>query len=186
MNERDIVTGKIMAIARTAEIAALIGMLIIAAVFVFAVYFLVGGGGQADVYISREFLDEGVKASFTISQRLVAAGIMLLPDFLGLFALYTARKLFAGYQCGEVFTALAATRLKMIGWALVLLAPVSQVADTIGIYYINSIAQPKQVRINISLEDTHVYAIVFGLLIVVVGYVMYEAVRISDENKRFV
>ncbi len=186
MNERNIVTGKIMTIARTAEIAALIGMLIIAAVFVFVVYFLIGDGGQADVYISRQFLGEGVKASFTISQRLVGAGIMLLPDFLGLFALYTARKLFAGYQCGEVFTALAATRLKMIGWALVLLAPVSQIADMIGIYYINSIAHPKQVRISISLEDTNIYAIVFGLLIVVVGYVMYEAVRISDENKRFV
>ncbi len=186
MNERNIVTGKIMTIARTAEVAALIGMLIIAAVFILTVYIVVGDGGQADAYISQEFLDEGVRASFTVSQRLAIASIMLLPDFLGLFALYTARKLFAGYQCGEVFTALAATRLKMIGWALVLLAPVSQIANTIGIYYITSIAQPKRVHINISLEDTNVYAIVFGLLIVVVGYVMYEAVRIADENKRFV
>ena len=186
MNERNIVTGKIIKIARTAEVAALIGMLIIAIVFFFAVYFLVGQGGQADAHIIRQFLDDGVQASFTTSQRLVGASLMMLPDFLGLFGLYTARKLFAGYQRGDVFTALAATRLKIIGWVLVMLAPVSQIADTIGIFYFTRLIEPKRVRIDISLEDTHVYAVVFGLLIVVVGYVMYEAVRISEENKSFV
>ena len=44
MNDRNIVTGKITTIARTAEIAALIGMLIIAAVFFFTVYFIVANG----------------------------------------------------------------------------------------------------------------------------------------------
>ena len=186
MNEPNLAAGKITNIARAAEIAALMGMLIIAAVFFFTVYVLVANGVQADAQIVDKFLAEGTKASFTTSQRLMGAALMLLSDFLGLFGLYTARKLFTGYQAGEVFTELAATRLRTIGWVVVLLAPISQISQTIGVFYFTRIADPGRFRVNISLEDTDVYAIVFGLLIVVIGYVMYEAVRIAEENKSFV
>ena len=60
MNDRNIVTGKITTIARTAEIAALIGMLIIAAVFFFTVYFIVANGVMADAQIIDEFLPEEI------------------------------------------------------------------------------------------------------------------------------
>ena len=114
--------------------------------------------------------------------------LMLLPDFLELFGLYTARKLFTGYQTGEVFTELAATRLKdhRLGRCLAG-AGFPDVANHQGIFYFTMDCRTQGGFASIiSLEDTDVYAIVFGLLIVVIGYVMYEAARICEENKGFV
>ncbi len=186
MTKTSLVARKIVTIARAAEIAALIGMVLIAAVIFYAVYFLFGNGGLADAHIVKQYLKDGTQADFTSSQRLVGVMFALASDCLGLLGLYTARRLFAGYQRGDVFTALAATRLKLIGWVVVLLAPVSQLAQTAGILYFTQIVTPGRMRVDVSIEDSDVYAIVFGLLIVVVGYVMYEAVRISDENESFV
>ena len=186
MDERNNVTKNITTVARVAEIAALIGMLIITAVFFYSIYFLIADSVLTDTQIVDEFLAQGTQASFTTTQRLVGATLMLLSDFLGLFGLFTARKLLIGYQRGEVFTVLAATRLKIIGWVVVLLAPISQISETVGIFYFTKIVNPGHTRLSLSLEDTDVYAMVFGLLIVVIGYVMYEAVRISEEHKSFV
>ena len=177
---------KITTIACAAEIAAIIGMLILGMLFAYVLYALLFNGAEVDLRIREEFLEKGVATVFSIKERILGIFLLLASDFWGLYGIHTARKLFAGYLRGEVFTVLAATRLKMIGWVVVLLAPISQMAETAGIFYFSRIDHPERIRLHLSLEDTDVYAIVFGLLILVVGHVMHEAVRLSDENRSFV
>lgn len=65
-------------------------------------------------------------------------------------------------------------------------APISTVVEMLAVGYLARIANPAKVVVDVSLDDGDIYAIVFGLLILVVGHVMYEAVKLFDENKSFV
>lgn len=114
-----------------------------------------------------------------------------MTDVLGFWFCCVAYALFKGFRVDGVFTLKAALRLRKIGWLIFVLAPVSILSELLGILALtclsncgNAIAD--DVRITLSLNDTDVYALVIGLLIIAVGHIFVEAVRLSEENEAFV
>ena len=95
-------------------------------------------------------------------------------------------KLVAGYLRGDVFTLEAANRFRVIGWMIALLFPIGVLCQTIAHMLVTLWTSPGRLSIEIGIGDGDVFALVFGLLIVVVGHVMYQAIAISEENKSFV
>lgn len=174
----------VQTLARCAEIAAFIGMMLFG---VYLSYMLASSlNGSIDAAISEEFLDSGKTGRFSPWQRGFAALLGIVPDLFGIAALASARGLFEGYRRGEIFTLAASARLRFIGWMVVLLAPVGMLTRTIGIAVFTAWTEPGRLNIDLEIGDGEVYAIVFGMLIVVVGHVMYRAIEIDTENKAFV
>ncbi|VAV86491.1 hypothetical protein MNBD_ALPHA08-1047 [hydrothermal vent metagenome] len=180
------VPDRIKTIAFFAQMAALAGLLIVAIYFSWLIYQAMVNGELADRFLLDQMEQEFAVSSFTIGQRMVIIALFFLHELFGIVALYAAFRLFSGYRRGEIFTLQAARQLRLVGWFLVLLAPVSTLMETAIIAYLTAIANPASVKFDVSLSDGDVYAIVFGLLIVVVGHIMYEAVQLSDENRAFV
>lgn len=132
-----------------------------------------------------------VVASLDFKGRAVAAFFWLMTDVLGLWLCCVAFTLFKGFRDFGVFTLEAAKRLRKIGWIIFAFSPVIILSNAFGtmavscLYNCNDSIEDN-VRLSVSLDDTNVYAIVIGLLIVAVGHIFVEAVRLSEENEAFV
>lgn len=185
-NARHLLPPSATSLARIAGLVTTAGLGVFAVVFAAAILVLAIRGEVVDPYLAEEFLPNGENASFPGYRRWLGFGLSLLPDMFGIFGLWQARKLFAGYRRGEVFTLAAAARLRLIGWAVVLLAPANMLTNIAGHALFAHWAAPGQLRIELAIESAEIFALVFGLLIVVVGHVMYQAIEISEENEAFV
>ena len=105
---------------------------------------------------------------------------------LGLVMLLTIRRLFIGIRKIGVFAPETAQRLRLIGWVLIAMAPVSIISEFIVYALVNNWANPELASLQVSFDDTDVYAVVIGLVLVIVSHIMLEAIRIYDENGAFV
>jgi len=118
--------------------------------------------------------------------RFFSIALMFFSSLPGIFALWVTFGLFAAYRRGEVFTVRSAKRLNLIGWLIFALAPVSILAGLIANAAFAHWAEPGDVSVNLSFEEGDIYALIFGLLVVIVSHAMKQAVSISEENKEFV
>ncbi|MFK8033630.1 MAG: DUF2975 domain-containing protein [Hyphomicrobiales bacterium] len=179
-------TGATKTLLRWAQVATLAGL----SLFVCAIgYFAFASFSDAsffDAQLVELFEDPDITGPFNNLERWTAVVLMLVENSTGILALWASFRLFTEYRRGNVFTLLAATRLRFIGWMVVLLTPLDMIVETFGTALFTHWAHPGKVNISISFEDVHVFALVFGLVIVVVGHVMYQAIAISDENRAFV
>ena len=182
----DEISQKIRVISRIAELVAIFGLALSSAALVYGLYLLALDGSAFDAEIAGNFLGTDKTITLTLGQRMLGVLFMSLSNIVGIVGLFQARQLFAGYQKGQIFTARAASRFQLIGWVLVILVPASKIEETLGSFYFNKILEPSKSKVVFSFLDVDIYALVFGLLLVVVGYVMHTAVTISDENKGFV
>lgn len=171
---------------RWAQVATLGGLAIFVFAFSYFIYASLSDSSFFDGQLVELFEDPNITGPFTNMERLTAVGLMLIEDSTGILALWASFRLFTEYRRGNVFTLLAAARLRFIGWMVVLLTPIDMVVETVGTALFTYWAHPGKVNISISFEDVHVFALVFGLVIVVIGHVMYQAIAISDENSAFV
>ena len=113
----------------------------------------------------------------------VVAVASMFPAVIGFCV---ATELFSSFSKGEVFTSDAAGKISLIGWALVALP----LANTIGNLLISGILllfkTMGTVSVTIDFDEGDMMAVVFGLLFVILGRVMREAAKLSEENKQFV
>ncbi len=180
------VSQRIITLARYAQIATLLGFILLTGASLYAFFACAFDEASANTLLKQEFLDPNSTAVFTLLERLLGITLLFAPTLIGIIALGSAFNLFAGYRRNEIFTKAAAARLRFIGWMVVLLSPVNQIAQTLGTAFFSPLEEPGRVRVEVSFTDTDIYAIVFGLLIVVIGHIMYEATNLSDENRSFV
>ncbi|MEP0519205.1 MAG: DUF2975 domain-containing protein [Hyphomicrobiales bacterium] len=171
---------------RWAQVATLSGLAMFVLAFGYFTYASLTDPTFFDVQLVDLFEDPNITGPFTNLERFTAVVLMLIEDSTGILALWASFRLFTEYRRGNIFTLTAAARLRFIGWMVVLLTPIDMVVETFGTALYTHWAQPGKVNISISFEDVHVFALVFGLVIVVVGHVMYQAIAISDENSAFV
>ncbi len=143
-------------------------------------------GASFDELAASEVLNKGETASFTIPQRLVFCTLLNLSNVTGYVALWQSYALFRGYLNKKIFTLKSAARLRIIGWMVLLLPIVNGIVGTITVFVVNSWLSVKAVPFDVSLEDSDLFAVAFGLLIVIVGHVMYQAIGIAEENDSFV
>lgn len=180
---------KIRRIAGFGMLASGFGIAITGLIFGAMVIHMFGGFRGFDLLEELDVKD--IVSELTFAGRAVALAFWFMTDAIGFWFCCVAFALFKGFRGEGVFTLKAALRLRKIGWLIFALAPVSILSETIGVFAVtclnncgNAIAD--DVRVKVSLNDTDVYALVIGLLIIAVGHIFVEAVRLSDENEAFV
>ena len=132
-----------------------------------------------------------IVAPLDFKGRALAAFFWLMTDALGLWLCCVAFALFKGFRDFGVFTLETSLRLRKIGWIIFAFSPVNILSSAFGTMLVSCLYNcadgiQDNVRLSVSLDDTDVYAVVIGLLIVAVGHVFVEAVRLSEENEAFV
>lgn len=171
---------------KVARIATLAGLLLFFALSVWAVIMAFTDGAAINRILVENFLENEKRGSFTFIQQAIGLTLLFLTSITGIVASWIAFKLFGDYAKGNIFTRRSATRLRLIGWMIVLLAPLEIICTTLGKMLFTLWTTTGTLKIDIGIGDGSVFAVVFGLLIVVVGHVMYQAMAISDENRSFV
>jgi len=172
--------------ARFGEWAANFGLFLLVAVVFYVLYQAVTGtldpnqGFELDLDIN-EFV-----ATLSGAKLWVIALITSVQDILGFVLFLTVRALFIGIRTMGVFVQSTARRLRIIGWTVFAMAPASILAELISTGLTRWWADHSELTVHISISDTDVYAVVIGLLLVVVSQIMLEAIRIYDENGAFV
>ncbi|MEM7442009.1 MAG: DUF2975 domain-containing protein [Pseudomonadota bacterium] len=118
--------------------------------------------------------------------KLLALAVAAIPVGLGIYGLYWLRQLFGLYQIGQVFTVANSHCLKIFAWTQIIsgaLMPVIGAAMSVITSWHNP---PGQRVLAITVSSHTVGTVVFGLLILVIAWVMGEAARVADENAQFV
>lgn len=180
---------KIYRVAGWGMVASGFGIAVLITLFgVMAVYLFTGFEGFD---LAEEIGVGEVVGQLDFAGRAVGLFFWLTTDVLGLWFCCVAFALFRGFRRSGVFTLNAAKRLRKIGWLVFALAPVSMMSELAGTLAVSCLSNcgnaiADDVQISVSFEDTDVYAMVIGLLIVAVGHVFVEAVRLSEENQAFV
>lgn len=119
-------------------------------------------------------------------QRAVTALTWIVPDLFGLAMMLLAFSMFRNFRRDNALTLGTAKRLRTIGWCILAIAPSRMIFDTLTISLFTAWAAPGHGVISVGLEDTDIYAVLIGLIIVATGHIMVQAVEYSDENKSFV
>ncbi len=169
-----------------ARLAAQIGMMLIAAMIVFSLYCLFFDPSVIDTYIKEAFLSPDAPIKLSFWERVLGLGLVIVIDILGFVAFCYAYKLLTDYQNGDIFTLASSAKIRLIGWLIVALSAVDKIVVLVGVLIFGYLQTPKGVTIRFEVEEQDIYAIIFGLLVVVIGHVMYQAVLISDENKAII
>ncbi|MGH1577238.1 DUF2975 domain-containing protein [Planktotalea sp.] len=180
---------KIQRFAFFGMIASGFGIAVLLSLFTAMAIYLVGGLQGFD--LAQEIGVSAVTGELSFAARAVGLFFWLMTDLLGLWFCCVAFALFRGFRSGGVFTLSAALHLRKIGWLIFALAPVSLISEALGTLAVTCLSNcgneiANDVQISVSFDDTDVYALVIGVLIVAVGHIFVEAVRISDENNAFV
>jgi hypothetical protein len=114
--------------------------------------------------------------------------LMVVPILCQVLALGAGWKLFGGYRRGEIFTQSAANRLNLIGWAIFAMAPLGLLTKFVLSRLIAGSAQYSigGMSLSFSIADIDFAAVAFGLLAILIGRVLGEAAKLSEENQQFV
>lgn len=131
-------------------------------------------------------LPNGFIGGLPLAVRVLLFAIAVASMFPGVIGFCVATELFSSFSKGEVFTSDASEKISLIGWALVALP----LANTVGNLLVSGILflfkTTGKVSFSIDFDDGDLMAVVFGLLFVILGRVMKEATKLSEENKQFI
>src|SRR3990167_5541419 len=105
----------------------------------------------------------------------------LLPFILSLFVL---KSIFRNYQNGEIFSKINAIYYKRLGWLCLLNALIVESLSNTLLILTVSFTNPIGHRyINIHFGTPNLKALFFGVLLIVISWVMLEASKINDDQK---
>ena len=180
---------KISRLAGFGMVASSVGIAVLCMLFGAMALYLFGLIEGFDLVTELGLSD--IVATLDFKGRAVALFFWLMTDALGLWFCCIAFALFRGFRDSGVFTLEASLRLRRIGWIIFALSPVRILSRALGSGAVSCLyncgdAIKDNVRISVSIDDTDIYAVVIGLLIVAVGHIFIEAVRLSEENEAFV
>jgi hypothetical protein len=127
--------------------------------------------------------DGGVPIPVSEEARRRFVMIMAVPTAVQSFAMWTGLQLFLGYRRGEIFTLKAARLLTRIGWAIFAMAPIGLLLK----YPISQmVTSAPGMSLAVSVADLDFSSIAFGLMAILIGKVLAEAVRLAQENEMFI
>lgn len=125
-------------------------------------------------------------ADIGIFARTLAFAISMIPLGTLVYGLLSARRCFAAFAGGEIFSSAPIKRLKVFSIAVAasaLLKPVVSAALSVLLSASNH-AEPKTLVLNVGSDA--LIALIFAGTVAVIAWVMAEALDIADENKQFV
>jgi Protein of unknown function (DUF2975) len=109
------------------------------------------------------------------------------PGFaLALWALWQLWALFGWYGRGEVFHPAAIHHLRRFGQAVIIMAPVMAITDTITVLALTLSNPPGHRILMLQIGSEHYVQLLLGLVLLAIGQVMSEAQRMAQENAEFV
>ncbi|MCE7999213.1 MAG: DUF2975 domain-containing protein [Rhodobiaceae bacterium] len=122
----------------------------------------------------------------TSFERWSAATLSLFPISITLFALYNLQKLFSLYAIGKFFEPANVRCFRNMGWALVAVVPVDILFNA-ALSVLLSFDQPAGERmLAVSMSSDDIGLAVVGAVIIIVSWVMAEAVKLAEENAQIV
>jgi Protein of unknown function (DUF2975) len=127
-----------------------------------------------------------VPLALDLATRIAGFAISMIPMSVLLYMLLQAYGLFDAFRIGNLFTADAPVRLRRIGSCMVVLAflrPLTAMLLGLALTLANAPGQ-RILAVQISIDDYMIAA--FGGLVLAIGHVMVEAVRIADDNRQIV
>jgi Protein of unknown function (DUF2975) len=119
-------------------------------------------------------------------QGTLVAAVAVVAVYPLVAALLAMRSLFARYRTGEILTDACAGDILRVGRALFLVAAVTVVVPMLQLLILSWNAGPGEWVLSIGLDQGTLGFLVSGGLLVVIGWVMREAARASEENRGFV
>lgn len=103
-----------------------------------------------------------------------------LPIFLSLFVL---KSIFLNYQKGVIFSTINARQYTYLGWLFFLDALIAQPLSNLLMVLAVTLANPPGHRyISLSFGTPNIEALLCGMLVIVISWVMLEASKLHDEQ----
>ncbi len=109
-----------------------------------------------------------------------------LPLAVTLYGLWNVRLLFDCYARGRVFSEIPARYIRNVGLAMVVNVITSIFVHSIGSVLLTFDNPTGNRQFTVTLSSNMYLLVLMGGLLIVIGWVMQEASRISDENRQFV
>ncbi len=139
-----------------------------------------------DQLIINAFPELTIATGITPFKRTGLLVLMAFPLAVTLYGLWHARLLFASYEKGEIFTSRAAGHIRLVGLAMLINAILSPLVHTLGSILLTYDNMAGSRAIAVSLSSDSYSLLLTGGLLIVIGWVMHEAARLSEENRQFV
>ncbi len=118
--------------------------------------------------------------------RISAAFVCLAANIPLLLALWQIRCLFILYARLELFIREAAFRMKKFAGYILIFALVQPFAGAVISYLTSMSNPPGKTFISISIADTDIATLLMGVTMFLIGYVLDEAHKLSEENNSFI
>jgi hypothetical protein len=119
-------------------------------------------------------------------QRYLTILAMMVPSLVMAYSLWRLRKMFLNFAADVIFAPIPINHLKAFSLALMaqtLLQPVSGMFVSV----LGTLHRPDGERlIAIGFGDTEASTLFLGSLLLVIAWVLGEAIRLQDENRSFV
>lgn len=122
----------------------------------------------------------------TPTERAVAIALTVAPLSVALFAVWNLRRLFSLYATGRIFTRENVRCFRNMGWALIVIVPVEVVYRAALSVALSMDNPPGERFFAIELSSNNLGILLIGAVVLVVSWVMAEAVRVQEENAQIV
>lgn len=119
-------------------------------------------------------------------ERFAGLGISLLPAAIGLYALVNLRRLFSFYEKGFYFTAETVACMRHMAWAAIAASPAAILAGAALSVALSLDNPPGARQLAISISSGQITTLLAGFVLLVMSWVMRDAVRLQEENAAFV
>lgn len=174
--------GRIRSISRYLKIVALIGAVGIGGL---SLYFA-AVPSMFDEQILRNYDHLLIGSSFTPVKRIGLILLLAGPVSLLVYAMWRISRLFACYERGRIFAPAAARHIRAAGMALAANGGLSIPINTLAVLLMTYDNAPGNKMLTIGVSSTNYATLLFGGLLIVIGWVMHEAARVADENRQFI
>jgi|GEM_PF-6559571 len=168
------------------QAVAWIGLVLFVGYYLYQGVMAFGEGVGVDRAYTADYLDNAeVDGPFPLSLRFAGFGLDLLREAPGIIALFLGIQLFRRYRTRQMFSPGCATRLRWIGWMVILMAPFHFFTMAAGRTLFGRWAGVES-GIPFGLEPRHIHAVVLGSILVLLATIMLRAVAAEEENRGFI
>lgn len=180
MTKREL--GRIIKVARLLHLATSFGLLMLPVILIVA--FAIGEMGVDDVrdtysdYILPDVISTGLY--------LTILAIEMVSVVIAAYILWNMRTLFGFYKSGETLSARCADQILRIGQGLLAVGIIGFLSNTVIVLLLTMANEVGTRTLAFTFTDGDIGFFLAGGLIVVIGWVMREAVQVAEENRGFV
>jgi hypothetical protein len=135
---------------------------------------------------SQAGIQDAPATEIDILVRLLAFGISMVPLGTLIYGLLSARRCFASFAAGRIFSSESIKHLKAFSIAVAGSALLKPFAGAALSVLLSSRAAPGSMTMALNIGSDTIIALIFAGTMAIIAGVMAEALDIADENKQFV